>query len=406
MNKNIPYFATVIIAIFLLYIGHITAVDGLFILQDDQNETVRARVLTIVERSERTASDFEFFDDFGFFDDSDFFDSFDDEEFDFSHFLYVPGTTIIFEARVTRGIRRGEIITAEQSFNPFLPDRSKEIARGDNILLVNNNFGWFFGGYVRTNGLIGLGVLFIFCLLFFGRKKGFNTILSLAFTCASIFAVFVPAILSGKNIYLMAILVCIYTIAMTLLIVIGYNKKSLAAVAGCTGGVIVAAIIALIMDRVLNLTGLVDEHSRHLIHLPGDVQLNLNALIFAGIIIGAMGAIMDVAISISSSLWEIKENAKIIKLKELFRSGMNIGRDIMGSMANTLILAYIGSSLTVVLLLAVYSGSFLNLFNSEMIAVEILQALAGSLGILFAMPLTAFFCSVLFLKDKSDFAKR
>ncbi|MCL2411774.1 MAG: YibE/F family protein, partial [Treponema sp.] len=236
------------------------------------------------------------------------------------------------------------------------------------------------------------------------RKKGFNTLLSLGFTFAAIFAVFIPAILSGKNIYLMSILVCVYTIAMTLLIVIGFNKKSLASVAGCTGGVMAAGIIALVMDRVLMLTGIVDEHSRFLINLPGDIQLNLNAVIFAGIIIGAMGAIMDVAISISSSLWEIQDKAKIIKNKELFRSGLNIGRDIMGSMANTLILAYIGSSLSVVLLLSVFSGSFLDLFNSEMIAVEILQALAGSFGILLAIPLTSFFCSLFYLK-KDDIMK-
>jgi len=235
-----------------------------------------------------------------------------------------------------------------------------------------------------------------------GRKKGVNTILSLGLTCAAIFTVFIPAILSGFNIYLMAILVCMYTTIVTLLIVIGFNKKSLASVAGCVSGILAAGIIAIIMDRVLNLTGIVDEHSRYLINMPGGVKLNLRALIFAGIIIGAMGAIMDVAISIASSLWEIKEKAELISFKSLFRSGINIGRDIMGSMANTLILAYIGSSLSVVLLLSVFSGSALNLFNSEMIAVEILQALAGSFGILSAMPLTAVFCSVLYLKGSAN----
>jgi uncharacterized membrane protein len=110
---------------------------------------------------------------------------------------------------------------------------------------------------------------------------------------------------------------------------------------------------------------------------------------------------MDVAMSISSSLWEIKEKAGRINFETLFRSGLTIGRDIMGTMANTLILAYIGSSLSVVLILSVYSNSLMNLFNMEMIVVEILQALAGSLGILFAMPLTAVICSAVFLKSKN-----
>jgi len=156
------------------------------------------------------------------------------------------------------------------------------------------------------------------------------------------------------------------------------------------------------MDKLLYLTGVVDEHSRYLVNLPGEVQLNLHAVVFAGIIIGAMGAVMDVAISLSSSLWEIKEKAPLIKFKEMFSSGLTIGRDILGTMADTLILAYIGSSLTVVILLSVFSGSLLGLFNSEMIAVEILQALAGSFGILFAMPLTALFCSIIYLKEKKE----
>jgi len=380
---KIPYILTILISFLLLYVGHKMAVDGMIKFQNPAQITVRAKVEKIINRVEL---DMDFTDDFDYYYD------------DFSSIM--PGDKIIFESKITEGKLKGELITAEQTFSPLLMDRSKEVEKGDYIILVNNDIGWFFGGYVRTDRLLGLGLTFVICLLLFGGKKGFNTILSLGLTCAAVFVFFIPAILSGKNIYLMSLLVCAYTIAMTLLIVIGFNKKSLASVAGCISGVIVAGIIAVIMDKLLYLTGIVDEHSRYLVNLPGDIDLDLRAIIFAGIIIGAMGAIMDVAISISSSLWEVKEKANIIKFKELFRSGLNIGRDIMGSMANTLILAYIGSSLTIVLLLSIYSGSFLSLFNSEMIAVEILQALAGSLGILFAMPLTAFYCSVIYLRRK------
>lgn len=384
---EIPYLLTVVISALLLVIGHKIAVNGMINFQSYTQEVEKAKVQKIVDRIE---SDIDLheedFDDLGEFDDS---------------MSMIPGQKIIFEAKVTSGPRKGQLILAEQTFSPLLMDKSKEVSKGDSILLVNNSIGWYFGGYVRTNKLLGMGFLFIFCLLLFGRKKGFNTVLSLGLTCTAIFAVFIPSILSGKNIYLMSILICVYTMIVTPLIVIGYNKKSLAAITGCTGGVMVSGIITLIMDKALYLTGITDEHSRYLINLPGGLELNLRAIIFAGIIIGAMGAVMDVAISISSSLWEIKEKAKSITFKELVASGITIGRDIMGTMADTLILAYIGSSLTVVLILSIFSGSVLGLFNSEMIAVEILQALAGSLGILFAMPLTAFFSSLIFLKEKN-----
>jgi len=153
------------------------------------------------------------------------------------------------------------------------------------------------------------------------------------------------------------------------------------------------------MDRVLFLTGILDEHSRFLMFLPIEGTINLRAIVFAGIIIGAMGAIMDVAMSISSAMWEIKESAGRIKFEALLRSGMNIGRDIFGTMANTLILAYIGTSLSVILILLVYTDSLTSLLNMEMIVVEILQALTGSLGILFTIPLTSLFCSTIYLRD-------
>jgi len=401
---KITYLLTLVISVLILILGHRIFVGETIGFHDVPNETVRAKVTRIVERVERAAPEFDFFEDFeqtgeDFYPDSNDNFNFHDEYDDSGFFSMMPGDIIVFEARITRGPRRGETVTAEQTFSPILLDRSKEVARGNNVLLVNNNVGWFFGGYVRTTRLLVLGFLFVFCLLFFGGKKGVNTILSLGLTCAAIFAVFVPAILSGKNIYLMSLFVCTYIVMMTPLIVIGYNKKSLASIAGCAAGVIIAGIIALVMDKALYLTGIVDEHSRYLVNLPGGIQFNLNAVIFAGIIIGATGAIMDVSISISSALWELKEKANNIKFRELFRSGINIGRDIMGTMADTLILAYIGSSLTVVLILTIFAGSPLGLFNSEMFAVEILQAMAGSFGILFAMPLTALFCSIIYLRD-------
>ena len=366
------YLLTVLAAVLFIVIGHNMAINNIFTLQHIPQEVVRARVQSTAERIPPL-------DEYG-------------------DLIPMLGDRLIFEARVTSGALRGENVRAMQNLGGLAGVRTKEVSRGDSILLIWFNGEWHFNGYLRTNRLLGLGILFTLCLLFFGGKKGFNTILSLGFTCGAIFAVFIPSILSGANIYLMAFLVCAYTIAMTLLLVIGFNKKALCAALGCGGGIVVAGIITVIMDRVLLLTGIVDDYSLHLVNLPLETPLNLKAIIFAGIIIGAMGAVMDVAMSISSSLWELREKAPAIKFEALFRSGINIGRDIMGSMANTLILAYIGSSLSVVLLISVYSDSLFSLFNSEMITVEILAALAGSFGILFAMPLTALFCAMFYLR--------
>ena len=376
MRINLPYFITVLVALLCIIIGHNFAVRGSLVFQNDPQESTRATVERILERHEP-------------------------QEFD--EFTLFRGEIIIFEARITRGEQRGSIVTVSQALGDFSWTAAREVAPGDRVLLFFNEFidEWFFDGHLRTNRLLALGILFVFCILIFGGKKGFNTILSLALTCGAVFGVFIPAILAGRNIYIMSLLVCVYVITMTLLLVVGFNKKALAAAIGCGSGLAVTGIITVVMDRVLFLTGIIDEHSRFLMNLPAGFTVDLRAIVFAGIMIGAMGAIMDVALSISSSLWEIKQKARSIKFDTLFRSGVTIGRDIMGSMANTLILAYIGTSLSVVLLLTVYSDSFFGLLNREMIVVEILKSLAGIMGILFAMPLTAFYSALLYLKKDS-----
>jgi uncharacterized membrane protein len=310
---------------------------------------------------------------------------------------------ITFEARFASGDKKDEIVTASQTIESTPPYNStNEVKPGDSILIIDAGIDaseWYFVEHVRTDKLMILGILFAIALLIFGGKKGFNTLLSLSLTCGAVFAVFIPSILSGRNIYLWSILVCLYSILTTLLILNGYNKKSLSAILGCFGGVLIAGAITLFMDNVLSLTGVISDEAVYLSYLPTETPINLRAIIFAGIIIGAMGAIMDVAMSISSSLWEVKRNVAKIKTQALFISGMNIGKDIMGTMSNTLILAYIGSSLSMVLLLTVYDSSLLHLLNREMIVVEILQALVGSFGILFSLPLTSLFSSIIYSKD-------
>jgi uncharacterized membrane protein len=160
------------------------------------------------------------------------------------------------------------------------------------------------------------------------------------------------------------------------------------------------------MNKILALTGIVDEESIYLTFIETETPIDLKAIIFAAIIIGALGAIMDVAMSTASSLWEVRDKADSVSFEALFKSGMNIGRDVMGTMTNTLILAYIGSSLSVVLLLSVYSTSLLYLLNREMIVIEILQALIGSFGLLLTLPLTSFICAVIYVKDNKQKTRR
>ena len=163
----------------------------------------------------------------------------------------------------------------------------------------------------------------------------------------------------------------------------------IAATLGCFGGIATAALIAYLWMEIMKMSGVLSDEYIHLILLKEDIPIDLRGIMFIAVVIGALGAVMDVSMSIASALEEIMINSPKITPTEVVKSGLNIGRDIMGTMSNTLILAYIGSALPFILLLIIYARPINLLANSEYIASEIMQAVAGSLGILFAMPITA-----------------
>lgn len=315
-------------------------------------------------------------------------------EYELSDGSTLQDETIAFSARIDQGRFKNTVVTAFQQQDSMMAGGPKNVDVNDRVLLVftdmgDGNFDWYFAEYHRSGDLLWLGVIFLLLLLLFGRRQGVNTILSLLITCLAVFMIFVPSILAGKNIYIMAVAVCIFSTLSTLLLVSGWSRKTLCAIAGCLGGLAVTAGITLLMSRIMHLTGLVDDQAYYLTLLDGP-SIDLVAIIFGAILVGALGAVMDVSMSLASSLQELASQMEgKNKLRVLLRSGMTIGKDIMGTMANTLILAYIGSSLSVVLLLAANEASFLSLLNREMIIVEILQALAGSLGILSTIPITS-----------------
>jgi len=310
--------------------------------------------------------------------------------------------TQYFKARILNGENKGRIVDAHQQIDSYLDTGERFVRVGDKVILLNNGAmfdteDWVFGNYARSEYIFVLGALFLVLLIIFGRGKGVNTVLSLVFTCLAVFCVFIPGVLAGYNIYLLTLLICVFTIVMTLILTNGVSAKSITTMLGCGAGVLAAAVISLISDRIMHLTGFIDEHSVYLQVLgENSYPIDLRAIIFAMITIGAMGALMDVAMDMASSLYEVKRHAPSISDKELFKSGMNIGRDVMGTMANTLVLAYIGSSMCSILLRITYSNSLMEMINTESIVVELLNAIVGSLGILLTMPLTALVCVAMY----------
>lgn len=249
--------------------------------------------------------------------------------------------------------------------------------------------------YSRNSTTKVLVLVFLALLVIVGKQKGIKSVITISLTMFLIFKVLLPGILNGKDPLMLAIIIASLITVLTIIIVSGFNKKSYAAIMGTIIGVVVAAIIAMIVGNVITITGLMPDEAAMLTYIPQGISLNYNNLLFAGILLGALGAVMDVAMSIASSIQEIYLADKSQSRRKLFSSGMAIGHDIMGTMSNTLILAYTGSSIPLLLILMSYQTPLSEITNMDIVATEIVRSLAGSIGLIITIPVTAFLSVIL-----------
>lgn len=257
----------------------------------------------------------------------------------------------------------------------------------------------FISDYIRDTYIYVLMGLFLLILVLVGKTKGVKTVVTIALTVAMVFKVLLPAILKGYNPVLVTIFVAIAITVITMIFVSGFNKKTIAAIIGTVMGVVVAGVLAFIIGSKVKLTGLSTEEAAMLLYIPQEVNFNFKDLLFSGILLGALGAVMDVAMSIASSIDEIhKANPNVDKVG-LFKSGMEVGKDIMGTMSNTLILAYTGSSIPLLLIFMAYDAPMMKMLNLDIIATEIIRSLSGSIGLILTIPITAL-VAVILTKDE------
>lgn len=251
----------------------------------------------------------------------------------------------------------------------------------------------------KTNIIIKIIVIYAIAIILIGGLNGIKALVGLIVTVVAIFTIMIPAIFNGANAMLVTILVSLLVTCITFFVVSGFKKKTWAAIIGTICGILTASLFACMVGNIMNLTG-INEDSRKIMTLENKNMFDFRNLMFAGIVIGALGACMDVGMSIASALSEMKEEIPDISVKRLIKAGMNIGKDVMGTMTNTLILAYVGSSMTSILLFMGFDFEMYDILNQEMIAEEILRAIAGSMGLVCTIPLTAIVSA--FIMGKKD----
>ena len=253
-----------------------------------------------------------------------------------------------------------------------------------------NEVNFYFHSYDKSFSLLLLCIIFITCIIVFGGIKGIKALISLILTILLILFILVPLLLKGYNPILLSIITCLLATIITFVVTNGFTKKSLIAILGVSAGLIIGGIIAYVFSYLTRVSGVASDDAQMLQYLPGGIVFDFKGLLFAGIMIGALGACMDVAMEITSSLIEIKNHQPNVTEKELIKSGFNIGKDIMGTMVNTLILAYTGGSLSTILIFTGFNKSFTEIINLDSITIEIIRAITGSMGLLCAIPCTVF----------------
>ncbi len=259
----------------------------------------------------------------------------------------------------------------------------------------------FLEGFDRRNVMYGLLLLFVFVMVLLAGWQGLKTVASMFISILLIGFVLIPSFLKGLNPVPIAFLLSAVFTTISSVFAMGWNRKSFVTVIGTLGGTFVAFIIASLFSDWAHLGGLSSEEDR--LFFSKNPNLNAQGLLFAGIIIASMGVVEDVAVSIASGVMEVRHANQKLGFKELFRSGMVIGRDHMAALANTLVFAYVGASISTLLLYSQYGGSWAKFINFDSVVDEIIRSMAGTIGLVFTVPITALLAAWFALRPEKTY---
>lgn len=345
--------------------------------------------------------------------------------YDTSTLHYVRGTvTEVVDQNITFSGADGEYITGIQNIKVKIleGDLKGETVEIDNYITVQHNVVVNKGrgvivcadtpetaqpyftlyNYDRANSIWILAALFILLVIIIGEKNGLMSCIGLGFTMCTVICWLLPALYNGGNGVVISIATVVLSTAVTCFCISGLSKKTVFNIISAVVGTLSAGLIYKIFALILGLSGASMDEAEALALISQTTGLNLGDVLFAGVLISALGAVMDVAVSIGASLYEIRELNPEITAKELFRSGMNIGRDMIGTMTNTLILAFTGGSIAMLILLVSYGVQYNQLISSNYIALEVAKGLAGSAAVVLTVPISAVVCAFGYAKHKKQ----
>jgi uncharacterized membrane protein len=335
-------------------------------VHEEWQETVKARVLEVLEENDRDI-------------------------------MGTGATTTVQKLRVEllEGERKGEVVVFENDLIVLEP--------GDKIFVnrleaIDGTEYYIFKDVHRLGGLIALAVLLFLVTIIFAGYLGLRALLSLSFSIGAIIFGLVPALLHGYSAITASLVISIFILAVTLFFTHGFKPHIITAFLGTITAVAVTCLLAVIFNSWLRLTGFGSDASVYLNFATGG-RLDMSELLLGAIIIGLLGVLDDVAVTQASVVQELKAANNSFGFKDLYVRAVRVGKDHIGSLINTLALAYVGAALPLILLLVETSNSLTMTLNQEVLASELLRLGIGSIGLILAVPLTTAFAAWYF-KDR------
>lgn len=241
----------------------------------------------------------------------------------------------------------------------------------------------------RTWILYAIVFLFLVTLCIIGGRQGFNSAIALVFTFVCIVFLFLPMIYRGISPVLAAAAVAVLTTFVTMYLIGGLSSKSITSMIGTVAGVGISAVLAVVFGKIAGISGYNVSDIEQLEYVGQMTNVRIGELLYAGILISALGAVMDVAMSVASTISEIHFRNPQLSRKELFTSGIHVGKDMMGTMSNTLILAFTGSSINTLVFMYVYGYGIVQITNMYSIGIEIIQGIASTMGVILTVPIVS-----------------
>lgn len=296
----------------------------------------------------------------------------------------------MLKVQLTSGEYKGEIVNATSAEGNLFGAVCK---KGDSVVVHMSVSGdsknvsvYSKDRIVAVAAFVGIFLLLI-CVI--GGKNGVKSVIGLVFTFVAIFMIYIPLIYRGFSPFWAAVIITIITTIVTMYLISGIAVKTLCAILGTVIGVLLAGLSAWLFGRVADIDGYNVSNIETLAYVGQITNIQIGGLLFSGILIASLGAVMDVAMSVSSAISEIHDKAPQLGCLELFKSGMNVGRDMMGTMSNTLILAFVGSAVSELVINYAYNLPFRQIINSYNIRIEIMQGVSGSIGVILTVPAVA-----------------